>query len=341
MGTALQKRLMAGLGGIFMIAAIGSQTGCSVAPVQKDTEPRAQEKEKTAVQQVVRVKTPVRSFPLKSFCVQQANDALAREVGFSNADVMRNASALAHLNERNGLDPTIVKAIAGANRDTGADFYFMVTLATMESSLGVHDSPILNSSRARGPFQYLPASFMTLFNWFAAGYENGVYAHQAAKINFDENGDTSTEDPALKTQILELRSDPYVASYIKGMEIMKDEKPLLRAVLGREPDITDHAIAHVLGLDNDKTLIRAMRKTPKKAAADIFPVEAAAADNYRRFYKNKKKITVREFYDNMGIETKATMKTIKGKMAQELADYSCIQPISVVRPQPVLLFTPD
>lgn len=214
-------------------------------------------------------------------------------------------------------------------------------IASSESRLGAEETPLYNSSRAVGPFQYLPAPFLTLFNWFGADYAGGLYARPAARIKFDEQKNPSTDDPALTSQILSLRSDRYVSSYIKGVEIMKDVKPLLRAVLGREPSSSDIHVSHIIGLEQEKALLRALRNNPKAPAADIFPLEASKEDNSSLFYKKGKKLTIQQFYKNLSSRTASHTRKINDLVLEGLAAKSCLPPRILVRPDPVIIAVPD
>ena len=274
-------------------------------------------------------------------CVQTASNSFAQSLGYSSAVVMRRATALAYVRSKAGLDNDIIAGIAIANKETGADFDLLVMVSSLESRLGLYDAPINMSSRARGPFQYLPAPFLTLFNWFGADYAGGVYAKAAAQIAFDENKNALTGDADLTAQLLTLRSEPYFVSYIKGVEVMKDVRPLLRSILGRDATRTDIYIAHVLGLEQDKPLIRALRHSPKAAAADIFPLEASKEDNYSLFYKGKKKLTIQQFYNQLGAKTAYTIKTIDKLVYKGLSAKSCLPPMPLVRPAAMIINIPE
>lgn len=326
MTIALQKRIIAGLSGIFILAA-GLPVDAVAAPKHHKSQPSAHSKRKAA--------------PANNNCAQTATNDFALSHGYSSATVLRRASAIAYMREQAGQDNNIIAGIAMANRDTGADFDLLIMVSSLESRLGVHDAPINLSSSARGPFQYLPAPFLTLFNWFGANYADGVYARAAARITFDEAKNPSTADPYLTAQLLALRSDSYVSPYIKGVEVMKDVRPLLRAILGREPNRTDIYIAHVLGLEQDKPLIHALRYTPKAAAADIFPLEASKEDNRSLFYKGNKKLTIQQFYKQLGAKTGAEIKRIDQMVQQGLAAKSCLPPLKLVRPKTTPIIIPD
>jgi hypothetical protein len=319
MTIALQKRIIAGLSGIFILAAGMPVTGFAA--------PRHHKSQSSA--------------PVNNACVQTASDAFARSQGYSEINVMRRASAIAYMRSEAGQDNDIIAGIAMANNDTGADFDLLLMVSSLESKLGVHDAPLNASSSARGPFQYLPAPFMTLFNWFAADYADGVYARAAAQIGFDEKKNPSTADAGLTAEILALRSDPYVASYIKGVEVMKDVRPLLRAILGRDPNRADIYIAHILGLEQDKPLIHNLRHNPKAIAADVFPLEASKEDNHSLFYKGNKRLTIQQFYSQLGAKTTYTLNRFDRLVSQGLAAKSCLPPFKLVRPAPATIAIPD
>ncbi len=139
-------------------------------------------------------------------CTQKITPAMAAQYGYASASVMKDASALAHIQIEDGRDPTPIAAIAIASYQTGVDFDLMIMKAIIESQLGLHDEPLLGGS-ARGLFQFKPTTWLTLFSWFGAEFHGGIYADAARQIKFDENKNPYTDDPALTEQILALRSD--------------------------------------------------------------------------------------------------------------------------------------
>jgi hypothetical protein len=315
-----QKRIAYALSGIFLVASLGG-TGNALAVTGKD-RPRI-DKERVFSGSVTAKKPPS--------CIQKITPSMAAQYGYASVSVMKRASALAHIQAKNGRDATPIAAIAIASYQTGVDFDLMVMKATIESQLGLFDEPILGGS-ARGLFQFMPATWLTLFSWYGAGFHGGVYADAARQIKFDENKNPSTDDPELTEKILALRSDHYVSAYIKAQSIRHDERPLLRAILGRPPTFTDFYNDHFFGLERWKSFYRELRKNPKALAPDIFAKESEDPNNRSLFYKGHKKRTMKETYDYLGKIVSNYMARIDKKIATALKQEKCIKPLSLIMP---------
>lgn len=260
-------------------------------------------------------------------CARGAVAKSPNRYGYHTSSTMRRAAALAQVYDRDAIT-----AIAVASYQTGIDFDLMVMKAILESQVGKYDEPILGG-RARGLFHFMPATWLTLFSWFGGEFQGGVYADAAAQIKFDADNNPYLDDETLKSRILALRSDHYVAAFIKAKSIRHDERPLMRAILGREPNFTDYYVSHFLGLDRSKAFFRALRRTPDALAADLFPREAADPNNRSIFYKGPRKRTVRQVYNLLGAKVDATLKRLDNRIAAIIKGDSCL-PLLVLTPPP-------
>lgn len=259
-------------------------------------------------------------------CVQAVPARRAAPNGYTSAYTMRRTAALGQI-----YGEDAAAAIAIASYETGIDFDLLVMKAMLESRMGKYDEPLLGGS-ARGLFHFMPATWLTLFSWFGNEFQGGIYADVAAMIKFDEQKNPYTDNPALTEKILALRSDPYVAAFIKAKSVRYDERPLMRAVLGREPTYTDYYVAHFLGLERAKTFFRALRKTPKEAAADIFVKESEDPNNRPIFYSGDKKRTVQEVYNRLGKAVSGTLARIDSAIAAEMKRDRCIPLLPLIPP---------
>lgn len=259
-------------------------------------------------------------------CVQRVSNKNVARNGYHSAALMRRTAALAQIYDRQA-----VAAIAHASYEAGIDFDLLVMKAILESRMGQYDQPHLGGS-ARGLFHFMPATWMTLFSWFGSEFEDGIYADVARMIKFDDNKNPFTDNPALTEQILALRSDHYVAAFIKAKSVLHDERPLMKAVLGREPNFTDYYVAHFLGLDRAKTFFRALRKSPNEAAADIFTKESEDPNNRPIFYKGDRKLTVQQVYNLLGGKVNATLRQLDRNVAAELKAHTCIPLVQLAPP---------
>lgn len=272
----------------------------------------------------------------KVFCVARATPDNAGDYHYRRLVAMKAASALAYNRNRNGEDITPVSAIAIASYETGIDFELLVMKATLESHMGRYDQPLLGGS-ARGLFHFMPANWLTLFSWFGADFDNGVYADAAKQIKFDADNEPYVDDPVLKQKILDLRSDHYVSAYIKGMQIRKDERPVLRTVLGREPTYTDYYIAHFLGLERAKMFYRNLRNNPKSTAAPVMTRELSDPNNYGVFYRGKTALTFRQVYDRLDRIITNILNNVESEVKTTMANHRCIPPLVLKKParQPI------
>lgn len=259
-------------------------------------------------------------------CVQRVPGKNAGRNGYHSLSTMRRAATLAQIYDRQA-----VSAIAIASYETGIDFDLLVMKAILESRMGEFNEPHLGGS-ARGLFHFMPATWMTLFSWFGHEFQNGLYADTAALIKFDENKNPFTDNPDLTRKILELRSDHHVAAFIKAKSVLHDERPLMKAVLGREPNFADYYTAHFLGLDRAKTFFRALRKIPRAAAADIFIRESEDPNNRPIFYRGNRKLTVQQVYNLLGGKVNGTLQRLDRQVASELKNNGCIVFLQLIRP---------
>lgn len=259
-------------------------------------------------------------------CVQAVPARKAGPNGYASSYTMRRTAALGQI-----YGEDAAAAIAIASYETGIDFDLLVMKAMLESRMGKYDEPLLGGS-ARGLFHFMPATWLTLFSWFGGEFQNGIYRDVAEMIKFDEQKNPYTDNPALTEKILALRSDPYVAAFIKAKSVRYDERPLMRAVLGREPTYTDYYVSHFLGLERAKTFFRALRKTPKEAAADIFVKESEDPNNRPIFYSGEKKRTVQEVYNRLGKAVSGTLARIDNAIAAEMKQDRCIPMIPLIPP---------
>ena len=97
----------------------------------------------------------------------------------------------------------------------------------------------------------------------------------ADAISADGDGSHSVADPGLRSQILELRNQPDVAS-LMAAEFASDNKDVLQSALGREPQPVDLYLAHFLGVGGAAKFLKAWQTDPAQSAAPLFPKAAAA-----------------------------------------------------------------
>jgi len=157
-------------------------------------------------------------------------------------------------------------AIARASQKTGVDFDYLLAQAKLES--GLNPQARAGNSSATGLYQFLGSTWLDTLK--KHGAEHGLgWAGDAAG------------DPALRSQVMALRSDPD-ASALMAAELASDNKAALTGTLGREPDSAELYLAHFLGADGAGRFLSAMAADPGQSAAALNP--AAAATNRPIFF---------------------------------------------------------
>lgn len=325
-----RKKTVSGLSALFLMASLGIGNDALAAtgkdkPMVLDPRP---------INSVPRQPTPA-----KPICVQNATPKTAGDYRFRRLIAMKSASALAHQRREDGEPVDPVTAIAIASYETGIDFDLLVMKATLESRMGRYDQPLLGGS-ARGLFHFMPATWLTLFSWFGGEFEDGVYAGAARKIKFDADNEPYVDDPVLKQKILDLRSDPYVAAFIKAKQIRYDERPVLRTVLGREPTYTDYYVAHFLGLESSKTFYRNLRRNPNGSAANVLTREAGDPNNRGVFYRGNTALSFRQVYDRLGRVITRILANVDQDVQSTLRTNRCVHPLKLTPPSHDPLITP-
>lgn len=285
MSYSLRSKAVVGITGIFFAASLATGdahavTGRSKPPFSKSDF----------------VTQPV-SKPAPGICAQRLSASAARSFGFSQPRILARASALAATMEKQGKDAEPIRAIALASQETGVDFDLLVMKAIIESQLGTFDEPLLGGN-ARGLFHFMPATWLVMMHRHGDKYRDGLYAPLIAHIRF-EGKEPMVDNPDVKEKLLALRSDLYIAAFIKAQEIIHDERPVLRSILGREPNYTDYYVTHFLGIPRADLFFDLMRKSPRKPAATIFDRESADRNNNPAFYNGRKMLSVRQVYDRL------------------------------------------
>ncbi len=170
----------------------------------------------------------------------------------------------------------VTRAIGVAAERTGVDFDYLMNQARVES--GFRADARASTSSATGLFQF------TRQTWLATVKQHGAQhglGWAADAISADGNGSYSVSDAGLRAQILDLRSQPEIAS-LMAAEFAADNGETLGASLGREPEAVDLYLAHFLGVGGASKFLKEWTANPGQAAAPLFPKAAAA--NQAIFY---------------------------------------------------------
>jgi hypothetical protein len=257
-------------------------------------------------------------------CVQNLTREQSLALGFTNASSLQLASLYSHYLKEKGRDDSAkaVAAILEASQATDTDLSFLIVQAMLESALGTYNTPPVGS--ARGLFQYMPATWLTVFHRYGADFQNGKYKDLVDEITLSPTPDASSEE--IKQKILDLRSDPYLSAYLKASQLKYEDGPVLRASLGRDINHTDLYIAHLLGLKQAKRFFYHYKYNPDHVAASRLSKEARY--NPRLFYNSKgRALSFEQVYQT--IERKVNKRYQWLNQSVTLASNSgqCITPI--------------
>jgi hypothetical protein len=183
----------------------------------------------------------------------------------------------------------VVSAIKQGADKTGVGFDYLLKTAQRESSL--EPDAKARTSSATGLFQFIEQTWLSIMR--QEGPKQGM-ANYAGAISEDGSGRLTVSDPALREKILQLRTDPHVATVMAGALTQKNAEQLGQA-LGRQPQAGELYMAHVLGARGASDLIRTAGSDPTRAAARDFP-EAAAANRSIFFDKAGRARSAQEVY---------------------------------------------
>jgi len=160
----------------------------------------------------------------------------------------------------------IVNAIRTARAKTGVDFAYLMEKAGAESNF----NPAIKAktSSATGLFQFIDSTWMQMVK--NHGHKYGL-GDLAAEI--DNRGRVA--DKGLKKDILDLRKDPEIASFMAA-EFASENEAHLKRTVGGDIGPTELYFAHFMGAGGASAFLKEMKHNPLAVGADIFPREASA-----------------------------------------------------------------
>lgn len=160
----------------------------------------------------------------------------------------------------------IVQAIQNASAKTGVDFAYLLEKAAAESSFNPQAKA--KTSSATGLFQFIESTWMSMVKNHGHKYGLGELADK-----IDTKGRVA--DRATRKDILELRKNPEVASYMAA-EFAAQNKARLEKTVGGDIGKTELYFAHFMGAGGASAFLRELEHNPLSRGADIFPREARA-----------------------------------------------------------------
>jgi Transglycosylase SLT domain len=176
----------------------------------------------------------------------------------------------------NAIGSSVTGAIQKAANATGTGFSYLLATAQIES--GLNPEIKAKTSSATGLFQFIEQTWLMTMKQSGAELGYGRYADAIEKTS---SGRYIVRDPALRSEILNLRKDPAANASMAGA-LTRHNAARLRAKIGRDPTEGELYIAHFLGAGGAGKLIAAAAKNPQGKAVDLFP--RAAAANRSIFY---------------------------------------------------------
>lgn len=185
---------------------------------------------------------------------------------------------------------TVVVALQKASAATGVDFNYLLGTAIRES--GLKPQAKSGNSSATGLFQFVEQTWLSVVKEFGAKHGLGSYANA---IYRDDDGHFHTKDPADRSAILRLRSDPQISAMMAG-EYARQTADTMQDRLGRKVTSGELYAGHLFGPGSACKLIRTAQASPTAAACDLFPKAADANPNVF-YHADGTPKSVREVYN--------------------------------------------
>ncbi len=184
----------------------------------------------------------------------------------------------------------VFNAIEDASRTTGVDFGYLLEQAQAESNF---DADVkAKTSSATGLYQFIEQTWLEMVA--KHGYKHGL-GQYGQHINFNsKNGSISVSSRAMKSEILELRKNPEIASKMAA-EFAKDNKGYLESQTRRDIGSTEMYLAHFLGAGSAAKFINAMDRNDGQTANRLFP-DAARANKNVFYNKNGSPKSLQQVY---------------------------------------------
>ncbi len=167
------------------------------------------------------------------------------------------------------LDNDIVFAFALAGQRTDISYLYLANTAHLESNFRL-DAKAPTSS-ASGLFQVIDSTWLSLLKRHGAKYGWAGYANQI-KCSASR---CTVDDPAARSEILALRFDGQIATYLAA-EFAAENKRTLETALSRAVSDYELYVAHFLGVSGATKFFQNLETRPFAVAAETFPQAAKA-----------------------------------------------------------------
>ena len=186
----------------------------------------------------------------------------------------------------------VTGAIQQAAQSTGISFDYLLATARIESNL--NPGAQAPTSSAKGLYQFVDQTWLGTMK--QAGPALG-YSQYANAITKGSDGRYDVSDPAMREQIMKLRSDPTASAMLAGA-FTRINASQVSAAIGRQPTEGELYMAHFMGSDGAAKLISAASSQPQASASALFPQAAAANPS---IFNNRSRTprSVSEVYANL------------------------------------------
>jgi hypothetical protein len=168
------------------------------------------------------------------------------------------------------IGSSVTGAIRQAAETTGTGFSYLLATAKIES--GLNPKVKASTSSATGLFQFIEQTWLMTMKLSGSALGYGRYAEAIERTS---SGRYTVRDPALRSEILNLRKDPAANAAMAGA-LTQHNAARLKTRISREPTAGELYIAHFLGAGGAAKLINSAARNPGAKAADLFPRAAAA-----------------------------------------------------------------
>ncbi len=159
--------------------------------------------------------------------------------------------------------PAVIDAIQMAARESHIDPHLLAAIAWRESRF---DPNAANQrSSARGLLQF------TAMTWFHAVRDFGGrhnIGHLAAAIHKAPSGELLVTEPRVRTEILDLRSDPVLSAKMAA-DLMNRQDAAMQEQLGHPVTSADFYLLHVLGPSGSTRFLTTLTKRPAASSLDV------------------------------------------------------------------------
>lgn len=189
----------------------------------------------------------------------------------ATANILKNNGVKA----AHGAPQAILASIDQASRKTGVDFAYLVNQAKAESSF--NPDAKARTSSASGLYQFIERTWLDMVNRHGDKYGLEKYADAI-------DSKLRVGDREMRSEILALRNDPELASYMAA-EFAAENKAFLERTVGGDIGSTELYFAHFLGAGGASGFLKELKHNPNTIAADIMP--AAARANRNVFYDSE------------------------------------------------------